>query len=164
MDGLLTHFHWNRNAKCSSFKFLRAHCSRLPVPQQSLISLFPEESQKRASPRHFCLVTFIARYRPEWDSPPAEPAPTPVCPWEAAVQPARRWWRATSSRRVPSTSQRHRGHRPLPGRDSTLRFSEPVSQESAPFLGQIKNIQSRLNCLDFWICFWFFPHFLLQSN
>lgn len=62
----------------------------------------------------------------------------------------------------PPTPQ---GHGPLPRRDSTLRLSEPVSQESAPFLGQIKDIQSRLNCLDFCICFWFFtPHFLLQSN
>lgn len=40
-----------------------------------------------------------------------------------------------------------------------------VSQGSAPFLGQIKTTQSRLNCLDFWICFClFFFHFLLQSN
>lgn len=40
-----------------------------------------------------------------------------------------------------------------------------VSQESAPFLGQIKTIQSRLICLDFWICFClFFLHFRLQSN
>lgn len=65
----------------------------------------------------------------------------------------------------PLPPQTPQGHRPLPRRDSTLRFSEPVSQESAPFLGQIKDIQSRLNCLDFCICFWFPPpHFLLQSN
>lgn len=57
------------------------------------------------------------------------------------------------------------GSRALPGPDSTFRLSEPASQESAPFLGQIKDIQSRLKCLDFWIYFGFCsPYFLLQSN
>lgn len=75
--------------------------------------------------------------------------------------PGRGSRRAQHAETLPGPS----GSRALPGPDSTFRLSEPASQESAPFLGQIKDIQSRLKCLDFWIYFGFCsPHFLLQSN
>ena len=45
VDGLLMRFHGNRNANCSSFKFVRALLFTSSVPWQTANSLLPEVSQ-----------------------------------------------------------------------------------------------------------------------
>ena len=165
----------------SSFSFL-------PVLQQLLISLFPEEFWRCLCSHHALSCYFNhARYWPDWNSSSSsEPGLSPGSRVRHAL-----WRRCLSSASLGTRGQSWMAlflnNSGTAGMSSLVLEAGPgsascrwpatkrgitdfwnlllVSQGSAPFLGQIKTTQSRLNCLDFWICFClFFFHFLLQSN